>query len=505
MVRCLLRTGIVLACLAVLGVAAGPASAASAAPRIVGGSDTTIDQHPWQVALFYDTGSSLGQFCGGVILDPWHVLTAAHCVLASKTQLEPASRIFVLAGATNAVSDPGQLVGAAKLEAMPSYGSPKEDSHDAGLITLSSPLTFDSDVGKATVTPTGGLATPLAKDDPLVVTGWGATTPTGNDGGSEILQETTVGYVPDGDCEAAFADPLVGADFEGETMLCAITPDQDSCFGDSGGPLTTPAPDPVLVGLVSWGPETCGGAEGPGVYTDLAETALNNFARGPHIVGLDGPQRAAPGDQASFVAVVGDNDTPDSGLHFTWDLDGDGQYDDADTGSAQNVSTTLPATAGNVTIGVRVADDLTSDTAQRTVSLAVPAPPVNTNPTVPPAPTEPAPKPDVTGPKVVVRSITRAGSRAAVRLGCPGESACHGVITLRTTRKVRTNSGRRTIAVGRAEFRLGWQDGVVRVKLSGIARRLLAHGNLRVTVTVVAFDAAGNTTRKLARGTLRRR
>lgn len=43
--------------------------------RIVGGHETTIEQHPWQVSLQY--GSS--HRCGGSIIGQKWILTAAHC------------------------------------------------------------------------------------------------------------------------------------------------------------------------------------------------------------------------------------------------------------------------------------------------------------------------------------------------------------------------------------------------------------------------------------------
>src|SRR5262245_33284854 len=60
------------------------------ARRIVGGEDTDIKDHPWQVALDVD-----GRLCGGVIIAQQWVLTSAHCFLPDY------KAVRVKAGATN--------------------------------------------------------------------------------------------------------------------------------------------------------------------------------------------------------------------------------------------------------------------------------------------------------------------------------------------------------------------------------------------------------------------
>lgn len=44
--------------------------------KIVGGNETTIEQHPYQVSLRYRGF----HYCGGSILTPTRVLTAAACI-----------------------------------------------------------------------------------------------------------------------------------------------------------------------------------------------------------------------------------------------------------------------------------------------------------------------------------------------------------------------------------------------------------------------------------------
>ena len=107
------------------------------APRIVGGREAEPGEWPWQIALIHAGGDPyLDQFCGGTLISPLWVVTAAHCAEeAAPDDLQ------VLAGIHNLVeTDPGYVrLDVAEIIIHPDYGLVNQYDSDIALLRLATP------------------------------------------------------------------------------------------------------------------------------------------------------------------------------------------------------------------------------------------------------------------------------------------------------------------------------------------------------------------------------
>jgi secreted trypsin-like serine protease len=247
--KALMAAGALFATAALAPLTAGSAAAApesAAQPRIVGGSQASLSDHPYAVYLTDQNGY---QFCGGVIVSPSAVATAAHCALAIAT-----ANIRVVAGRQDETTTDGVVESVAKAWVHPGYSDPLKGD-DLAVLTVNGSLPYPAvrvaDSSDRALYGEGSVATVL---------GWGRT----SDGGarSNTLRSAQVPLIGDQSCTGSYSN------YDPTSMLCAGYSEGgiDACQGDSGGPLVE---GDTLVGIVSWG-SGCAVAGKPGVYTRVS-------------------------------------------------------------------------------------------------------------------------------------------------------------------------------------------------------------------------------------------
>jgi hypothetical protein len=298
------RAGITtLTVFALLFAGAAPAAAERTEPRIVGGHVTTIEQWPWQVAVADPPGEGGNgfdrQFCGGSLVAPTLVVTAAHCVYDYTAFPAcvggppdgfnfPASDFSVIAGRTTLSSSQGAEVPLSELyyfDRAPDgsvYAEPQSSGDGQGLFNCAGQWDVALLELSSGVAPPGGTIKIAGADErdtwtpgrAAFTTGWGATSEGGPS--SDTLRAVQISMIDDTTCGSP---SVYGSGFDPVTMVCAgeLSGGRDACQGDSGGPLTVPinGGGQRLVGDTSFG-EGCARPNKPGVYGRIADDPMRS-------------------------------------------------------------------------------------------------------------------------------------------------------------------------------------------------------------------------------------
>ncbi len=215
--------------------------------KIIGGTDATVADFPWQV--YYESGDFM---CGGSIISGNWIITAAHCTENEDGSAIPVSEMFVKAGATNPyIVNEGKRYQVSEVIINENYNT-RTLANDVALLRLKDPV--DVPNARPIKLVTADDAREGATDPGVIswVTGWGLTDIT-PDVLPYILQKVQLPIVSREQASTVWRsipDNFIMAGYRDAA--------RDACNGDSGGPMVVPVSGEYrLAGITSWGSEDC--------------------------------------------------------------------------------------------------------------------------------------------------------------------------------------------------------------------------------------------------------
>ncbi|XP_019766389.2 uncharacterized protein LOC109541840 isoform X2 [Dendroctonus ponderosae] len=230
--------------------------------------DSEFGEYPWQVAILKKDPKESVYVCGGTLIDPLHILTAAHCV-KQYTNFDLRVRLGEWDVNHDVEFYPYIERDIASLTVHPEFYAGTL-ANDIAVLRMSTPVDWTK---HPHISP---ACLPHPQDDytgaRCWTTGWGKDAFGDFGKYQNILKEVDVPVVGFGQCQRQLQNTRLGYEFKLHPgFVCAGGEEgKDACKGDGGGPMVCERGGTwQLVGVVSWG-IGCGQIGVPGVYVRVA-------------------------------------------------------------------------------------------------------------------------------------------------------------------------------------------------------------------------------------------
>ncbi|KAF2360372.1 Serine proteases trypsin domain [Trinorchestia longiramus] len=231
--------------------------------RIVGGSQASFGEWPWQVSLRQWRSVTYLHKCGAALVNENWAITAAHCV----ENVLPDQLLLRLGEFDLERADEpyGHMERKVQIIATHPQFDPRTFEYDLALLRFNEPVTFQPNI----------IPICIPEDDydfigdTGFVSGWGRLYEDGPL--PSLMQKVPVPVITNGECEVMYRNAGYIEDIP-NIFICAGYEGgkRDSCEGDSGGPLVIQHQNSwKLAGVISWG-IGCALPNQPGVYTRIS-------------------------------------------------------------------------------------------------------------------------------------------------------------------------------------------------------------------------------------------
>ncbi|KAJ2784031.1 hypothetical protein H4R18_001344 [Coemansia javaensis] len=257
--------------------------------RIVNGFLTPNNMAPYVVSVMRSMGGGMVYLCGGSIISPNHILTAAHCVYDDSAKgAATAVNMTIGYGSMNKSQQKKTVATAVYMHPKSYVGGKFNGTYDIAVIKVPT-LAFDSSTAKI-----GIYTGAIQPGQNLLAMGWGQTEP------NALMLSSLRGVIRQAGNAAQCKTKGTDYSVNNGPTICSpglLTPEQSTCSGDSGTAIAINSNGTMLLAGLNSVAVTAGGGN------CSSPTSTHFYIRAAHYVGFISESTGLP--QSYFGATGG--------------------------------------------------------------------------------------------------------------------------------------------------------------------------------------------------------